>query len=232
MEELGYDKSISYSYEGDDHCCLVYQLDNLFFKTTRNISEHLRVYATVPATRVFEVIQVKARNDLSPVDGAKKILKHRWLDAQEKTEKQVLDDILERLSDKKNWKNLDFLQKRNDIEQLLTDGIFRKFFLTVFCDHTLSSSKPLPRSLPRDLCTPAVEMPTPANMTSPSHNVLPSSPGDLSNVFAPSPALEHRDYPPRQSYVVVYNEVCQALSDVPDLRTAAWAMGQCFTGKY
>lgn len=229
VDELGYDENISYHKE-DGKYCLIYQLGPQCFKTTELICEHLGACATGRSTRVFKATEVAARDNPVPKIGSvQKVLKHFWLEKSAKDEKAILEEVLNALGDKKKWKNMDFLEKRSELKNKLEKGTFKKYFLSIHASQTLAFSKPLPSTaLPKcGLYASEAKVPMPAKMS-----FTPSSELQHDNTHNHErDSSWHRTYAPKKSLVIVYNEVCQALHDVPNLGTAAFAMADCFVGK-
>ncbi|KAA1476309.1 hypothetical protein DENSPDRAFT_843225 [Dentipellis sp. KUC8613] len=231
-DELGFDVSVQRRFDETDtkrDYCLVFRVQDRYFKTLRTISEHLdprRV--TGRSTRVFEVIEVGSFDNLTPIAGAtNKILKDVWLDEGARTEKQIQDDLFEDLDafakrlEEEGTSGLPHFtgvsQADEDILRTALRGMkYKNYFLTVDCDQQGVRSRP---STTADVSSiPCVD----------------SSQANLAFTPAPPPgenAISHPvDHVRKRQYRVVFDEVCEALHNVRELKTVIRGMQDCLTG--
>ncbi|KAA1476319.1 hypothetical protein DENSPDRAFT_784887 [Dentipellis sp. KUC8613] len=223
-DELGFDVSVQRRFDQTDtkrDYCLVFRVQDRYFKTLRTISEHLdprRV--TGRSTRVFEVIEVGSFDNMTPIAGAtNKILKDVWLDEGARTEKQIQDDLFEDLDtfakrlEEEGTSGLPHFtgvsQADEDILRTALRGMkYKNYFLTVDCDQQGVRSRP---STTTDVSSiPCVD----------------SSQANLAFTPAPPPgenAISHPvDHVRKRQYRVVFDEVCEALQTVQLMFFAGW----------
>ncbi|KAA1476312.1 hypothetical protein DENSPDRAFT_884235, partial [Dentipellis sp. KUC8613] len=230
---------------------------NRYFKTLHSVAEHLSLCVTGRSTRVFKVIEVGGFDDLAPVRGAKnKILKYVWLDAEAKTEREIQESIFKDLD--KFAKKLEDRCKRKDDEReqheqeselpefyevpeedkkmlcaiLSRPENYKRYFLTIDCDQQGFESKPLsPDAKIKDgiftrVAPSTVSATLPHADTSRSHQMSAMSPPQAEGNVPRQP----RDYVAKRQYRVVFDEVCEALQNVQELKTVIRGMKDCVTG--
>ncbi|TFY58406.1 hypothetical protein EVG20_g8164 [Dentipellis fragilis] len=249
MEELGYDKSVQRrldTAQANPQLCLVFRVQDRYFKTLRTMSEHLGICITGRSTRVFEVVEVKGFDDLTTLGKKTKILKDVWLDADAQTERQIQDAILQdldTLSDKLisdgSLNSEHFHDVSEEEKKLVCDALhdrtYRDHFLTIDCDERgaqckaiASDAVPAPGVFSPSLAVPFT---VPASLSRADRSRSAQVPDGRSG--SPRALCEEdtlgppRSYVPKRQYRVVYNEVCQALHDVVDLKTVLQAMLDC-----
>ncbi|TFY51829.1 hypothetical protein EVG20_g10819 [Dentipellis fragilis] len=249
MEELGYDKSIQRRLDTaqvNPRLCLVFRVQDRYFKTLRTISEHLGICITGRSTRVFEVVEVEGFDDLTTLGKETKILKDVWLDTEAQTERQIQDAILQdldTLSDKLNSDGSLRSEHFHDVSEeekklvcdALRDRTYRDHFLTIDCDEQGAQCKAIapdavraPGVFSSGLAVPLI---VPAALSRANRSRSSQVPDGrscslraLGEEDTPGPP---RSYAPKRQYRVVYNEVCQALHDIVDLKTVLQATLDC-----
>ncbi|KAA1476318.1 hypothetical protein DENSPDRAFT_505805 [Dentipellis sp. KUC8613] len=228
---------------------------NRYFKTLHSVAEHLSLRVTGRLTRVFKVIEVGGFDDLAPVRGAKaQILKYVWLDAGAKTERGIQESIFKDLE--KFAEKLEVQRRRKDEEReqkldcelpefykvtaedmtmlcaaLSNPGNYKRYFLTIDCDQQGFGSKPVsPDAKIKDgIFTRAAPTTVSASLLhadssrSKMTSTVPSQQPEQNKKHDPS------DYVRKRQYRVVFNEVCEALQNVPELKTVIKGMQDCLT---
>ncbi|TFY52299.1 hypothetical protein EVG20_g10608 [Dentipellis fragilis] len=240
-DELGFDTSIRRRLDYTDtkrKSCFVFRVQDRYFKTLHSISEHLNPRRVIGrSTRVFEVIEVGSFDDLTPIPGAtNQILKDVWLDEEARTEKQIQDDIfkdLDAFSKKLQDEGTSELpQFRTGVPQgdedilrtALRGANYKRYFLTIDCDQQRVLSRP------HSLFTRPFPTAVPASLPYASSSRSHLTSVTLSQQPEDKVTRQPRDYVPKRQYRVVFNEVCEALQNVRELKTVIRGMQDCLTG--
>ncbi|TFY70853.1 hypothetical protein EVG20_g2145 [Dentipellis fragilis] len=253
MDEIGYDPSIQRRLDIDGNkreLCLVFEVQdqnkdkNRYFKTLHSVAEHLSLRVTGRSTRVFKVIEVGSFDDLAPVPDAKHhILKYVWLDAEAKTEREIQNAIFKDLDEFANkFENegasgLDeFSGVSSGDQEMLRTALckpknYKRHFLTIDCDQQGFQSKPVSPDaiVTDDIFTrlPPATVPASLAYASSSRSHLTSATSSQQpEVKVPR---EPREYVPKRQYRVVFEEVCEALQNVRELKTVIRGMQDCLT---
>ncbi|KAA1476316.1 hypothetical protein DENSPDRAFT_843230, partial [Dentipellis sp. KUC8613] len=237
-DELGFDASVQRRFDQTDtkrDYCLVFRVQDRYFKTLCAISEHLdprRV--TGRSTRVFEVIEVGSFDNLTPIAGAtNKILKDVWLDEGARTEKQIQDDLFEDLdafAKKLKEEGTSGLPHFTGVSQededmlctALRDMKYKSYFLTIDCDQQGVRSRPYRQFGFPDSAVDVSSIPC-ADLSKGSLAFMPSPPPGEKAMRNPV------DHVRKRQYRVVFDEVCEALHNVRELKTVVRGMQDCLT---
>ncbi|TFY59786.1 hypothetical protein EVG20_g7656 [Dentipellis fragilis] len=246
MDELGYDASVQHCLDHIDpkrKPCIVFRVQDRYFKTLRTISEHLSVRITGRSTRVFEVVEVHGFDNLDPIPGqTTKVLRDVWQAADARTDRQIQDNIFEELdafSQKLALMAEDahrlpqFCDVSEEDKELLRQALrnqnYKRYFMTIACDQQGTQPKPFPsHALDASDASSPTSPPTsslaPADRLQPSLavNMLSDSPRRLGDA-----RRKHRGFVHNRQYRVVYEEVCEALHNVENLATVIKAMEHC-----
>ncbi|TFY65936.1 hypothetical protein EVG20_g5161 [Dentipellis fragilis] len=257
MDEIGYDPTIQRRLDIDGNkreLCLVFEVQDQekdkkrYFKTLHSVAEHLSLRVTGRLTRVFKVIEVGSFDDLAPIPCAKpQILKYVWLDAEAKTEREIQNKIFEDL-DKfatkvKDWDEgrsqlpAEFTKVSPEEQEMLRTAVckredYKRHFLTIDCDQQGFQSKPVsPDAKSIDgiftrVSPTTVSASLPYADSSRSHMTSATSSQQPEDKGTRQP----RDYVPKRQYRVVFNEVCEALQNVRELKTVIRGIQDCLTG--
>ncbi|TFY70847.1 hypothetical protein EVG20_g2144 [Dentipellis fragilis] len=249
-DELGFDASVQRRLDYTDKkrkSCFVFRVQDRCFKILRSISEHLNPRRVAGrSTRVFEVLEVGSFDDLTPVPGAtNQILKDVWLDAEARTEKQIQDDKFQDLDEfakkiinsKEGTSEIrEFTGASPGDQEMLRTALckqenYKRYFLTIDCDQQGFQSKPVsPDATVTDNIFTRLPLATvPASLpyanSSRSHLTSATSSQHPEVKVARQPC----DYVPKRQYRVVFNEVCEALQNVRELKTVIRGMQDCLT---
>ncbi|KAA1477660.1 hypothetical protein DENSPDRAFT_933839 [Dentipellis sp. KUC8613] len=247
-DELGYDTSVQRRLDvthANPRLCLVFRIQGRYLKTLRTVVERRGTSITARTTRVFEVVEVKSFDDLTQLEKKTKILKDVWIDDDARTERQIQDAVLQdldALSDKLisdgSLNSEHFHDISEEEKKLVCDALrdrrYRDHFLTIDCDEQGAQCKAnapdavwVPGVFSSGLAVPLTVPAAPSRADKSRSSQIPDgrscshAPGGEDT---PGPA---RIYAPKRQYRVVYNEVCQALHDVVDLKIVLQAMIDC-----
>ncbi|TFY59789.1 hypothetical protein EVG20_g7659 [Dentipellis fragilis] len=256
MDEIGYDPSIQRRLDIDGNnrdLCLIFEVHdknkdkNRYFKTLHSVAEHLSLRVTGRSTRVFKVIEVGSFDDLAPVPDAKhQILKYVWLDVEAKTERAIQNKIFEDLDKfatklkglKEGASGLDeFSGVSPGDQEMLRTALFKpenykRHFLTIDCDQQGFESKPVSpdATVTDDIFTRLPPATVPASLAYASSSRSHLTSATSSQQPEAKVPRQPREYVPKRQYRVVFNEVCEALQNVRELKTVIRGMQDCLTG--
>ena len=195
-----------------------------YFKTTRSISEYPSLCISGRSTRVWLVEEVISDQDHTPVDGKEKVLKDVWLDEDAQTERQIQDDIfrdvdsfIDKVEAGMDVPELSTFQKdiQQELKALLTDGIYKQHFLTIYWDGIGMTSKITGAHSRVD---PTIFSSHVSSTVSPQTPAADQSRSQMHTMRNPPPTTRSvplpRKFAPKRQYRVVYEEVCQAMQEL------------------
>ncbi|KAG9007890.1 hypothetical protein FRB90_009170 [Tulasnella sp. 427] len=233
QQKLGYDQSVRRCIDVQGDLCFVYQVNGKYYKTVRSIFEPRSLCITGRGTRVWQVVEVKSFDDLTPPleGGPDMVLKDVWLDKGAMTEGQnyqAISDELEKIAKavedgEEPGFFFEFGPGQDRLKECLENRDWGRYFLTKECDWQGYESKELgDGATPNSrlfAVQPSDPQPPTSSLTSRSRNSSgrPTDPAGL------RPRQRPRSYRSKQQYRVVYKEICKPLHDVrrfDDLTTA------------
>lgn len=214
-----------------------------YFKTLESLSEYRSRCISGRATRVWKAIQIKSLDDHLPLNGGKKVvLKDIWLEQGAKTERQLqtnlFTDIGEFIKRTLPVKGVPELKSAGDIfealiRDILVDERWKKHFLTIIFDGIGDPCKECPISARPDptIFNEHLNPPDPPRSQAANHSRAYSTSvlhehTSSTNVAPVAP----RKFVPKRRYIVVFEELCEAVEDATSFPDVMKAMNDVAKG--
>ena len=239
--------------------CHVYRIYNEkerrgeFYKTVESISEHWSRCIVGRATRVWKVKRIHSLDDsrVVPGDDRSLVLKDAWLDVGASTEGEILNIIFKKLDEFYNRIKDRPMEELNvedrarlhgvgdktieKIRDTLKDMKYKDYFLSIRAERKEEESKPRPEKsyqieklfeMPEKGLKVAQQQDADASRTSHSGIFTRNMPASTVNS-----SKKPRYFQRKCQYIVVYEEVCEALHGVDDVKKVFQAIRDCIFGQ-